>query len=745
MPPMPEPVPNPANPRPVAVPVAARPPAPSITFKLPRPPAIINTPPTTAAMLKALKRRWQLAVLVAPILAGVVMAVVWNLMPPPRHTARSRIMIKPRPDLPIGSPETTFELEVFRMTQQDLLRSRLVLNSALRSEKVQALAAAQGMDLLPYLEYELRATFAQSPEILNITLQGQDAESIRVIVDAVVTAYMSEIVNRERTIRQATIENFQAWLDRYEEDKKRKRDLHKRLQDAAKGSADVRAVEVRRQLVERNIQEISNQLQKLRTELRIYETELNALTRNDPSKINLNDPAFQEFFKNDRTIQQLSDDKTRIELALADAKRTFIDPNNRTIKRREQELADVNDEITRRKQELRTSAEQYWRDRAKTDADSRIASTRDFIARNKELEKQFDNDLKEQEKLLLTLGQGALDLAQFERENNPLESMATKMAERIEQLKLENSYPPRVLRLEEATVLLGDSRSRHTKITVLAGIGSIVIVLAGLSWFEFRTRRVESVDQIVHGLGLPLVGTVPAMPTAGVLKFKGPDELEMEKWRVALQESVATARTMLLNSARTSGVRVVMVTSAIAGEGKTSLSTQLAVSLASAGYRTILIDFDLRSPAAHKLLGIEQAPGWCEILRGETTLQEAVRQTALPNLAFVPAGNVDPVALHALVQEGLKESIDSLRHSYDFVVVDTCPVLPVVDALLIGRYVDGVIFSIMYEYSQLPKIYTAAQRVKTVGIRTLGAVVNGTRSDGFGYGYGHRGPAPAKG
>jgi capsular exopolysaccharide synthesis family protein len=249
---------------------------------------------------------------------------------------------------------------------------------------------------------------------------------------------------------------------------------------------------------------------------------------------------------------------------------------------------------------------------------------------------------------------------------------------------------------------------------------------------------VENVEQVVYGLGLPLVGTVPAMPRDRFMGLsKQMQKEEFEQWRFALQEAVATARTMLLNAARTSDLRLVMITSAMAGEGKTSLSTQLAVSLAMAGHRTLLLDFDMRNPSAHKLMGAENGPGWAEILRGELNVAEAVQPTAMENLWFIPAGDCDPLALKSLAQEGVGDVLRWLKSQYDFVIVDTCPVLPVVDALLLGRHVDGVIFSILNDVSQIPKIYTATQRVASLGIPALGAVVNGVRDEKYGYGYGY--------
>jgi capsular exopolysaccharide synthesis family protein len=190
---------------------------------------------------------------------------------------------------------------------------------------------------------------------------------------------------------------------------------------------------------------------------------------------------------------------------------------------------------------------------------------------------------------------------------------------------------------------------------------------------------------------------------------------------------VDAARAFLLHAARQQETRVVMVTSAVGGEGKTSLATQLAASLARAGRKTLLVDFDLRNPAAHRLFDLPRGPGVAELLRGEASLEAVVHPTANGSLALLPAGQCDEPAVQALAREDLARLFARLKEQFDFVIVDSAPVLPVADTLLVAQHVDGVIFSILHEVSRLPRVYAAYQRLGMLGIRLLGAAVSGTR------------------
>ena len=157
-----------------------------------------------------------------------------------------------------------------------------------------------------------------------------------------------------------------------------------------------------------------------------------------------------------------------------------------------------------------------------------------------------------------------------------------------------------------------------------------------VAFLEWRTRRVDGVDQVVNELGMRVIGTVPAFPNRANLKAAV--EAGGANWRFVLNESINSTRTMLLHAARKESMQVVMVTSATQGEGKTSLASQLATSMATAGMRTLIVDCDLRNPSIQKLFELPLGPGVSEVLRQEVDVSDAVQPTAIPNLWVIPAG-----------------------------------------------------------------------------------------------------------
>jgi capsular exopolysaccharide synthesis family protein len=186
----------------------------------------------------------------------------------------------------------------------------------------------------------------------------------------------------------------------------------------------------------------------------------------------------------------------------------------------------------------------------------------------------------------------------------------------------------------------------------------------------------------------------------------------------------------LLHVAEFERTQVVMVSSAAGGEGKTVLATQLAMSLARTGHKTLLVDFDLRRPAIEKVFKLALGPGVSEVLRGEAQVQEAIHETATANLSVMTAGAWNPRLL-TILAGGITESLfASLRSQYEFIVVDGCPILPVADARFVSQHVDGVILAVLRDVSRAPKIRTACRILSALGVRMLGAVVADSAANG---------------
>jgi capsular exopolysaccharide synthesis family protein len=325
-----------------------------------------------------------------------------------------------------------------------------------------------------------------------------------------------------------------------------------------------------------------------------------------------------------------------------------------------------------------------------------------------------------------------LDLQAIQDEIEQGEATAKKIAGEVEALKVELNAPHRVRIIERAENPRVENPYKRLMTVGMVGLGTFGLVLMGISWREYRSRKVESVDEVVHGLGLRLVGTLPALPARPrELSEDDPDPASAPPWQDLLIESIDAVRTMLLRDFRAESLQVMLITSAAKGEGKSSLSSHLAISLARTGRRTLLVELDLRSPTLQRLFDVPREPGVCELLRNEAELDEVI-QPVIGGLDIITAGSCDAQAIRALGQDTLPVFLESLRQRYDLIVIDSAPVLPVADTLQISQYVDAVVLSVYRDVSRLPTVYAGYERLARLGVRLLGVVVTGVPAERYG-------------
>lgn len=192
--------------------------------------------------------------------------------------------------------------------------------------------------------------------------------------------------------------------------------------------------------------------------------------------------------------------------------------------------------------------------------------------------------------------------------------------------------------------------------------------------------------------------------------------------------------------------RSFVITSALPGEGKTSTSTNLAIALAQAGKRVLLIDGDLRRPSASRLLGLEKSVGMTTILVGRSTIAESIQHHAASGVDFLASGPLPPNPTEILQSKATHDLLATLRDMYDAVIIDAPPLLPVADAAITATYVDGAIVVVRHARTTKDQLKHAASRLDQVGATTFGVLINmspkrgANRYDdtyGYGYGYGY--------
>ncbi|MDP1821171.1 MAG: CpsD/CapB family tyrosine-protein kinase [Acidimicrobiales bacterium] len=218
--------------------------------------------------------------------------------------------------------------------------------------------------------------------------------------------------------------------------------------------------------------------------------------------------------------------------------------------------------------------------------------------------------------------------------------------------------------------------------------------------------------------------------------------------RATRDEAFRVLRSNLLVAIDDLSNPIVVVTSAQAGEGKTSTSVMLARSLALAGPRVVLVDLDLRRPDAHRLLGADSVPGVADVLSDRREIQECLQflpppkgSPAASGLYFLPAGNLGTNPTELLGTPRTGRLLDALAKEADIVLLDTPPVLPVADTLVIGRLAAGAVLVVESRRTPVQMVNRAKAALIRNQTRILGVVLNQLRSSdddgGYAYGYGY--------
>lgn len=275
---------------------------------------------------------------------------------------------------------------------------------------------------------------------------------------------------------------------------------------------------------------------------------------------------------------------------------------------------------------------------------------------------------------------------------------------------------------------------------IRTGILAIVLGLllgVGLAFLrDFLDDAIRSEDQAVQASGVAAVGHIP--------RWVSGDEHESRLVTLVepsspVSESYRTLRTNVRFMAVGRSFGSLLVTSALPGEGKTTTACNLAVALARAGTRVLLVGADLRRPRLHEAFGTDGSPGLSDVLVGEAELTQAILDVGVPNLRVIPAGRVPPNPAELLGAPAMQQLMGELEQISDLVVYDGPPVLAVADALELGPRVGAAMLVVKMGSSGRHAVRAARERLQGVGVPIAGVVLNDLDpSDGYyGYNYYH--------
>jgi len=292
-------------------------------------------------------------------------------------------------------------------------------------------------------------------------------------------------------------------------------------------------------------------------------------------------------------------------------------------------------------------------------------------------------------------------------------------------------------------------RIKPQPFSVFTAAGLLGLLLGvGLAYLaEVSDKSFRNPNEIRKRLGLPVIGHVPFLAAdekAQSLVASGSSAIDPMLITHYQSTSIGAeayrgVRTSLYFSTRGASHQVIQVTSPNVSDGKSTLAANLAVSIAQSGKRTLLIDADFRKPRVHKIFNVPANVGMASVMVGQADLNSAIQPTVIPNLSVLPCGPRPANPAELLTQPRFKDLLDELRKQFDFVIVDTPPILVVTDPAVVAPRVDGVVLCIRVNKNGRPYAERAREVLASLGANVLGVVVNGFGSQvgGNRYGYEH--------
>jgi len=683
------------------------------------------------ALAHAMRRRWLACTALGLFCAAIVAPLVWFGWGA-RYTAESFLRVYPRERMlvfenPENSLAATNTFDIYKETQKQLLKSRFVLTAAVRKPDVAGLPVIreeeQRGDAIAWLSSRLEVDYPGRAEIMRVALTGTDPKGIKTIVQAIVDAYLNEVVDVERKERRQRLNELDRVFAEKETEVRAKRNDLKRLAENL-GTTDSETLSLKQQHAVSEFAEYQKELVQMQFRLLHIKGQLAAQEAflQSVDQMRVSELEVEKFASANPTARQLVDLLALQEWQYRQARaNTAPSGHDKYVKPYEENL-----QITRAQiEELNRSVREKVRDQKRADVEAEVQKLRAEKATLTEQEERFREDVDRKRKEIEHIGGRSVDIEMARAEIHQLGDVLTEIAKEREQLRVELRSVARIQLLQPAE----DPRSEvglsvRIALTFLATFVALVFPAFGVVLWDARANRINGASDVSHGLGLSVVGSIPKVP-ARIIRRLGAPTRQHQQWRMRLTESVDSIAARLLRNAEQRAARTLLITSAATGEGKTTLATQLAMSFARNGRRTVLVDFDLRRPALDAVFDMPLEPGVSEVLRGETELARAVHQTPTPNLAMITAGNWDRRALAALANGAAGALICQLRAQFDMVVIDSSPVLPVADTRFVSQHVDTVLLAVFRDISEAPKLTAACEILEAFGVRDLEAVMTG--------------------
>jgi capsular exopolysaccharide synthesis family protein len=407
-----------------------------------------------------------------------------------------------------------------------------------------------------------------------------------------------------------------------------------------------------------------------------------------------------------------------------------------------QRLSRLSDELTNAQVEALNA-------RVDLNASNNIAQARKAAELAQQRVGELQKAYNEQQKLALELNSDDAEFDTLTADVARLERLLDTLNSRMNEVNLSDATAgANILVVEAASAAPNPTKPETLKILGMAVAGGLLLGSLLVTIRELTDERLRSTDGIVSALGMPVLGMIPEMQGSQSPSLRG-RKVQLE-FMSDVAEAYRTLRTSIYFGTRNEPIKTLLITRPGQGEGKSTTAGNLAIAIAQAGRRTLIIDTDFRRPQLHRIFEIKDEIGLSSVLAGRETLDKAIHPTGLKGLEILPCGPIPSNPSEILNSDAFAKLLMNLAGRYDMIVLDSPPVSPVTDARILGAICDATLLVLKSDRTKRGNAMLAADALHSVGARLLGVVCNGvTRKSGgdryyTGYGHGYTRSAQAR-
>jgi capsular exopolysaccharide synthesis family protein len=647
--------------------------------------------------------------------ATVVLTAAWSMTRPKLYRAESKITLHPAPQLTQNQLDmwmSWWQMDRFIADQIQVLQTRSLAQRVVDRLGLDAHPEFSGEDAAGALMSRIGAEPVKDSFVIRVSMTGRDpdtvAEWLNIYVEEFVAANIESSLERTRQVYEVIQSRLDPLRGQLAASEQRLMRFQEREDSYLFADQD-------ENVIQEQVDTLTREYGAAKADRIRVETKHAALRQLRAS--DLSETGFPEILQ-DATIQSLRQQRYDLEVELSDKLRTLKE-GHPTIQELRSRIAGVDARVQEQIENIGTSIQ--------TDYD---------IARRRE-QALYDNieALRDES---IELSKQRLEHDRLQREYEQNKGFLEDMLARLKEADISSTAAANNVRvIEPARPPAGPYSPNLRRSLILSGLFGLLFGVGLVVFLDFLDQSLRTPDQVEGYLGLEVLSALPTLT---------------EDTAQVLREAFQSLRTALLLAARGDGCQVMMVTSAVPEEGKTTVAFNLAKVLATGGSRVLMIDADLRRPRVHQLVGANNVRGLTSVVLGERAASEVMHTLAeVPNLDVITSGPLPPNPPELFGKASFRDLLEDARAMHEWVVIDTPPTATVTDPVMCARLVDMVLLVVQYAGPKRQPVQKAMRLLSRTGVRLAGVLLNKVDLErdayyysGY-YSYYHYGDRPTRG